>query len=60
MDPGWGSLGPPRQKYRPDALGGGMVLAQAHTVVPRIQAYRARAAERRKLLPRWINRRGPP
>ena len=29
----------------------GMVLAQAHAVVPRVQAYRARAADRRNTAP---------
>ena len=36
---------------RSDEDYGGMVLAQAHAVVPRVQAYRARAADRRNTAP---------
>ena len=36
---------------RSDEDYGGMVLAQAHAVVPRVQAYRARAADRRNTTP---------
>jgi hypothetical protein len=36
---------------RSDEDYGGMMLAQAHAVVPRVQAYRARAADRRNTAP---------